>query len=516
MQGYLGTSNRGDRLVSFYESYKPFRDCMRRFPLTQSLMDIWAYSNHIVDRHPLPHDFAPGRGPEQLPYSWELETLTREIVLNGGDNEQTLSLRRWRNLARAVDHIRRLDEEACRQNGDTIDALFELHRIGHRQLPWQQDKGMAPIMRVLKIFGAASVEAVVLRELGMTTVQFLQLGAAVAGSFIRNVGMSTRQDYRESLGISIEASAAFFDRLSCDIEQLKTDTVSYQSYDDGWLYAWNPLERTPLIRFDREHPDRVICPIPRYLLRRTSAGLFYDLVNSTGFQNPYGESFQSYVGDILRATCGSSRFRILSEQTYRVGKRLKHGVDWILSDATGHVFVECKAKRLRVTSKTRSDKAALEKDLIVLATAVVQNYSNIRDALDGNTQWKADSLPIYPVILTLENWLIFSPWVSDLLLGHVRGLLREQGLPDTLVDEMPFAIASSADFEVASQIIAQTGIEKMMAQKTDTRSRGWMLAPSLSGKFEDEMRNINWRLFSDDWEKLVPDAIRSGLPSKGT
>jgi hypothetical protein len=103
-----------------------------------------------------------------------------------------------------------------------------------------------------------------------------------------------------------------------------------------------------------------------------------------------------------------------------------------------------------------------------------------------------------------------------LLLGHVRGLLREQGLPDTLVDEMPFAIASSADFEVASQIIAQTGIEKMMAQKTDTRSRGWMLAPSLSGKFEDEMRNINWRLFSDDWEKLVPDAIRSGLPSKGT
>jgi hypothetical protein len=102
---------------------------------------------------------------------------------------------------------------------------------------------------------------------------------------------------------------------------------------------------------------------------------------------------------------------ILSREPYVVRGQTFHGADWILSDQTGHVFIEAKTKRLTVNARVSSDMAALEKDLKVLAAAVAQHYRNIQDAVDGKTEWANDGLPIYPLIVTLEDWYIFSPRV---------------------------------------------------------------------------------------------------------
>ena len=53
-----------------------------------------------------------------------------------------------------------------------------------------------------------------------------------------------------------------------------------------------------------------------------------------------------------------------------------HGVDWVLSDSKGHLFIECKTKRLTLDAKTLSDSVALDRDLDVMAKAVVQHYRN--------------------------------------------------------------------------------------------------------------------------------------------
>jgi hypothetical protein len=188
------------------------------------------------------------------------------------------------------------------------DVMLELHRIAHRQFPWQMSMGANPMIRAFKVFGEAAVETIVERELGMTTRQFLQLGMAVSGHFISGWGMSTNQDYGV-LGIAPEASSRFFSRITCTLTQLKIDTATHQSYDRNWLYTWNPLEATPLISFDPQFPDRVICPIPRYLLRRASAGIFYDLVKSADFDNPFGNSFQTYVGEVTRRSVSRRSFR---------------------------------------------------------------------------------------------------------------------------------------------------------------------------------------------------------------
>jgi hypothetical protein len=494
--------------VNFYEEYKPFRNYMRRFDLVPGLVDVWCYSLHVMEGQPLPADYAVGALPfkplKEHFYPWDLDILARELVLNAGKRGDR-SLRTWDHLAVAVNHIRRLDEAAYMDSGtEPSDVIFELHRIAHRQFPWQISVGMAPMMRAFKVFGEAAVDAIVVRELGMTVRQFLLLGAAVGGSFLKKWGMSTNLDYG-GLGISREASDAFFRRITCTTEQLKVETAKRQSYGRDWLYTWNPLEATPLVSFDPAFPDRVLCPIPRYLIRRASAGIFYDLANSADFDHPFGDSFQAYVGEVIKATCPTPRFTALAEEPYYVGKRKMHGVDWVLSDGTGHLFIECKTKRLTLNAKTLSDSVALDRDLDVIAKAIVQHYRNIGDALDSKTRWVPDGLPIYPLVLTLEDWFIFSPRVAEMLSKHVCRLMAEAGIPKKVLVEMPYTIASAHEFEITSQVIAQVGIFSVMAKKTAPEQQGLSLLPLAKNDFKDEMRRINWRLFADDWVRMMPD-----------
>jgi hypothetical protein len=326
----------------------------------------------------------------------------------------------------------------------------------------------------------------------------------VGGSFLKKWGMSTNLDYG-GLGISREASDAFFRRITCTTEQLKVETAKRQSYGRDWLYTWNPLEATPLVSFDPAVPDRVLCPIPRYLIRRASAGIFYDLANSADFDHPFGDSFQAYVSEVIKATCPTPRFTALAEEPYYVGKRKMHGVDWVLSDGTGHLFIECKTKRLTLNAKTLSDSVALDRDLDVIAKAIVQHYRNIGDALDSKTRWVPDGLPIYPLVLTLEDWFIFSPRVAEMLSKHVCRLMAEAGIPKKVLVEMPYTIASAHEFEITSQVIAQVGIFSVMAKKTAPEQQGLSLLPLAKNDFKDEMRRINWRLFADDWVRMMPD-----------
>src|SRR5262249_44366048 len=154
-----------------------------------------------------------------------------------------------------------------------------------------------------------------------------------------------------------------------------------------------------------------------------------------------------------------------------VGSKKFHGVDWVLSDDTGHLFIEAKTKRLTLGAKIRSVNDDLDRNLITMATAVAQHYQNILRALDVKTKWKPDGLPIYPLLLTLEDWFIFSPRVTEILNSHVQRLLTERGVSVNVMSEMPFTIASAHEFETASQVIAHVGITAVMGKKTSGEHR---------------------------------------------
>ena len=495
--------------LSFYDDYKPFRNLLRRYNLQAGLEGIWRCSSHLDNGSPLPSSLANSlpllRELRDLVYPWDMEIVAKEMIMHASvDNGH--ELKHWGDIASIVNHIRRLEDAAFQMSVTAgADVLFGVHRVLQRQFPWQE-KGVAmAIMRAYKVFGADVMDDLIQREMGMSAKQFFLLGIAVSGGLLKQAGLVTTNDY-EFLGISRDASYAFFERVTGDLDVLRASIHSQQTYDHNWLYAWNPLEAKPLVRFDKNYPERVLCPIPRYLLRRTSSGIFYDIVKAKGFDNPYGNSFEVYVGDVLRAVCGSERFSLRGETPYLDSQGTMHGVDWVLSDPSGHLFIESKTKRLSLSARTHSDPAALDRDLLVMARAVTQHYKNIQAVLDGKANFQHDGRPIFPVILTFEDWLIFGPTVHEMLERHVRELLDEAGIPSQVLEEMPYTIMSANDLEIGGQVIAQVGIKSLMSKKIRKEYRQYVFLPFVMEHYPQEMKQVRRMLFRAEWEAFLPEA----------
>jgi hypothetical protein len=470
---------------------------------------IWLFTGHLSKQGPQAGQLCfPGEPgwPDTLrdtTFPWDLEVLARETILNSPTMGGNKSLGRWEDFAGAMNFIRDIDNEISKRR-DSEEVLRELHRIVHRQFPWQRPPSVTSIMRYFKIFGGSGLEPAVKQQTGLPIRKFYQLAFALSGHFLKSAGIDMATDY-SVIGVSKEESAAFFDKMSTTLPVLREQTRELQSYDDGWLYAWNPLQAKPLISFDPSYPERAYCPIPMYMLRRASDGLFYDLVKTPGFDNAYGAAFQNYVGTVLREILKSPKFEVMAETPYDLGKAYhKHGVDWIVIDETANLFIECKTKRLRQDAKFIIAGTGLSNAMDTLGSYVVQHYKNITDALAGKTKWSPNEKPSFAIIVTLEDWWIFTPPIMSLLDESVARHLAESGIDRSILKRVPFAVASIDELEIGCQIMAKTGIEPFLG-KSDADERDWSLSPFSIARFPEEAAQANRRLFADEFLSLGSD-----------
>lgn len=239
------------------------------------------------------------------------------------------------------------------------------------------------------------------------------------------------------------------------------------------------------------------------LFRRITEGLFYDLLKHPSFSKPYGDAFEAYVGDVLHEVFPASKYMVMGEQPYKGRQGNKHGTDWIVSDTTANIFVECKTKRMKHDAKTVDEGEILESELEDLAKAVAQLYANIDDALAGRSHWIPNNLPVYPFVITYEDWYLFTPQVVESLHDLVIAQLQKKGLPATLPDSMPYLITSIAEFEVAAQAISHIGIDRYCSTCCSTMFRHFKLGDRAHEKFPDE--NVGYRrLFGNSWAEMFP------------
>lgn len=495
--------------MDIFEDYKPLRNYMREFAAVPSLVHVWRFAEHLAHNGPLPVDPAPrdhlGRviNIRKEVFGWELEIVARELILNAGaEGDRTIG--NWSDAAGAINRIRRLEEEVAKRYVDSANVLRELVRIAHRQFPWQAPPSQASLYRYQRIFGDRRLASVAQRVLGVTAKQFYLMGLAASGHFLSRPGIQTSMDFGV-LGINRDSSAAFFDRIAASTDVLRERFRTEQSYDDGWQYTFNPLRATPLIRFDPGEPDRAICPLPVFLLHRVSDGVYYDLCREPDFDNAFGAAFQDYVGDVLSRAFDEERFSVYSQREYRVGKNRKDGVDWIVSDATANLFVECKTKRLPLAAKFSTTSNVLEGELSTLAGFIVQTYKNIADAQALHTAWVPDGKPIFPLVITLEPWWLFSRELHGYLENEVRQKLSLAGLQESLVEKMPYSIASIEEFEAAAQIMNEVSIKSYLESKTDADHREWAMTGFSPSAFRDEMNRIRPSLFEAEWDAMLEE-----------
>jgi len=140
------------------------------------------------------------------------------------------------------------------------------------------------------------------------------------------------------------------------------------------------LEYYPLVKIDQYY----YCPIITFLVWRITSGFYFDLIkdkkNEENFGSQFGLAFQDYLNEISEKILSGGKTIFISEQEYISGGNKKNSVDIILSQNNAAFFVEAKAKRLQVRSKSQLiSKDAIEKDLEILADDIVQVYKTTYD-----------------------------------------------------------------------------------------------------------------------------------------
>jgi hypothetical protein len=437
-------------------------------------------------------------------YKWELATLAREIALHASPSGKR-RLRPWDGLRRMVNMLRQVDNDMAKAEISPERAYGSLSPTSQMQFPWQRPREFNSLMRHYKIFSAPGVEQLLVRQTGVSTKEWFLMGFAIAGHLRKYHGISSKQDY-QAVGIELERSQTVYKKLSQPLETFKAQIQAAACYDDTWMYTWNPLAAKPLVALNPALPHLLHCPIPFYVLQRVSQGLFYEITDAEGFNNPFGASFQAYVGEVLKATFPKGRFQIYEERPYKVGRASKHGVDWILMDDQANVFIECKAKRMTQYAKSAIDPAIIGQQVDYLAKAVVQLYKNIADALAGHTHWEPNGRPLYPLVITLEDWYLFGT-AADLLKEGVRAKMAEANLDLSWLTSMPYSVASCQDFEDVSPTIAEMRLGAFFTERT-VDQQTWMLQTFARKAFPDVYRRtVHRNLFEDEWEQIVPASV---------
>jgi len=472
-----------------HDLYKPFRNRIRETNLWTGLMSVFAYSQFIQGEMNLPALLMTPRlrsveEPWQAGlFPWALELLARELILHGQSRTGT-RLTDGASVFAFLATINDLENEAWRIHDGEGNAVFlEMSRIAYRQFHWQAGVTTDDLARYYLMFGTPELATAIESEFGLTVVELFQLILLVRNEMIQQP-MLQLTFTRVALPAVLPALDALASRLAKSLDEMRALTADVQRYDVNWAYTFNPLREFPLIHMGNERS--MLCPIPYLLTRRLTDGVYYDLIRrSDNAVSLFGNAFEAFVGRAARKELGD-RATIFDDQVY--GTPEKRSIDWIIQDESAALFVECKLARPDLKAQTViSDRDPFGAALKRLGDAVVQVYATLTDALAGDyLHWKSDGRPTFPLIVTLAEWHAFGPYFGRTLQTHVDAGFSRRGIDRTLLERCPYTICSVTEFEGMLSVLRTVRIDEVMAGKTGSEHRDWMVGPYLNHRFPAE------------------------------
>ena len=180
--------------------YKPLRNHIRKLCLADSLGVIRAYQEHLHCGTAIPQDcevdptFASAeKKTDKIKWisEWELETLCREVIIHAQDMPRCPeTLRSWKTLAQIINKLKSLEEFIAGRFESREAVMLELHRVAHRQFPWQVSRLDARnITRYFLLYKHAALEPIIRRVIGLSVEELFLMGMALLGLFTTNIAL---------------------------------------------------------------------------------------------------------------------------------------------------------------------------------------------------------------------------------------------------------------------------------------------------------------------------------------
>lgn len=160
-------------------------------------------------------------------------------------------------------------------------------------------------------------------------------------------------------------------------------------------YALSPFLEKPMVRPDivpdGADPEVRLVPLPAYVWRKVTAGLYHALATrwnkgagSNPFRVAFGYVFEAYVGELLRQGSGSAL--VIPEFDYGTRAKPKKSPDWMVLDGSSLVVIEAKQSALTLETKIQGDLESARRDLKrTLTKGTHQLLEFRRDVLEGRT-----------------------------------------------------------------------------------------------------------------------------------
>lgn len=493
------------------EYIKPLRNYLRQFNAISFLQAIWYLSNHLEFGGPLPAYLAAAHPMGKADmwhlgfFLWELDTLAREVILHSEPSHGKI-VTGWSQVAIALNKLKTAEEDATDVNVDNI--FSEMTRIAHRQFHWQQGVSHNDIARTRKIYRTTGMDEVVRDVYGLSAERVALAGFAATATYMEHFAITREfpENVARLLGFN---PRPLIDNLTCDFATIRKSCHEARALNANWAYAFNPLWLHPLIRI--EGGNRTICPMPGLLARRITDGLYFDIAGHDVdiLSGKLGPSFQAFIGEVLDRANGG-KFIVLPEEQYGTKKQTKDTVDWMVVDDTATLFVEVKLLKMgKAIKECLAPDETATAQLKKLAKAIGQIYATVTDALAGKyPSWKPNGKPVYPLIVTLDNWNLFTHLVREQLEELVVEDCKRRGVDPAIMKQHQYVVCCSNEFEQAIQVMHEAGIHEVMKDLVGSDRPGWLFSSHLRSSFGKELEKAK-PLFPEERDRMLASVTPS-------
>lgn len=363
--------------------------------------------------------------------TWEIETLVNLLLTTpktpGFAWEPTMDTRNFDTI-RVLTNLLRSAEDDETPLRITDDNIFdELHRIGHRQFPWQRTwVRSSELYKYLYIYCQGVCADYFKETYGLDIIDYVSAAFILFSQHVGRTWMPLL-DTQEKLPVSLEAIHKTTKMLSsstwtahCESAALVRKFEAEASAPIPIAYLPSYLRLKPIISYDRADKTLYTSPLPDLILLRVTAGLFYDLTSGkNAVTKDANARFEEYSRKIIKAFI--PEFDPLPSEKYGT-KKLPYETPDILLKLDGKIVsvMECKATKLTYAGQygeNPREDASQGYDQIVKAIFQLWRYfAHVRQGLLKHEL--ADD--VTGVILTLDAWTQMGGKLRDRLVAEAK------------------------------------------------------------------------------------------------
>ncbi|MEO5499393.1 MAG: hypothetical protein ABIR46_02755 [Candidatus Saccharimonadales bacterium] len=479
-----------------YDAYRPLRNYLKKLDLVNSLGAIKWYINYfqLKDKPQQPSDmeihpsFWKDGFTMLLP--WQMAVLAREVIINSPVYGSRDDMRQWKHLAGSVNKLKEIDEYIAQNYINQGNIMHYFSKVmSHQQFVWQENRPNYQTMtRYYHIYQHPQIRPIFEKFFGLEVESFFIFSILTQGNYMKYLGLLyPPKIYLSKLKVTVEDYDKFMKHYSLPLDELRKRLVdaSERKVDEHFFYYFDSLRRYPVILTEQDGKPSHVCPVPTYLYWRTTDGVYYELVNEKGFDQAIGESFKTYIGEVLNEQSYSRQLEILDADTH-IKKSLPKP-DWLFVDSSAVAFIECKAKRMTMGAKNELNYSPVTGgQLEKMAESVLQCYKAVADAQVRSYSKLSAVSGFYPIIVTLESWFMFGD-IAEKLDKIVLSKAETEGVDIGLITKYPHLVLSSREFEDLVAVLRTKTLDEVLKPFfSDSKYDRWALSTYLNQEFKKE------------------------------